>query len=192
MRRRLEIARGLLHAPKILILDEPTIGLDPQTRNRVLEYVKALKDKFGMTVILTTHYMDEADSICDRVAIVDHGKMAKLDTSKALKDSLGGDVVEITTNKPAELAKVLSSQKISQKFHLKEGSVSVTVDFGERKIPAILAAAAKKSIQIDSVSLHKPTLEDVFLHYTGHEIREEAGTAKDMMRIRRKAWGHGR
>ena len=190
MRRRLEIARGLLHAPKILILDEPTVGLDPQTRNRVLDYVKKLKEQYGMTVILTTHYMDEADAICDRIAIVDHGKMAKLDTSQVLKDSLGGDVVEILTSKPEELASALSSGKIAKKVHVKENSVSITVDMGEKKIPAILELAAKKSIPVDSVSLHKPTLEDVFLHYTGHEIRDEAGTAKDAMRIRRKAWGH--
>lgn len=192
MRRRLEIARGLLHAPKILFLDEPTIGLDPQTRNHVLEYVKRLKEKMGMTVVLTTHYMDEADAMCDRIAIIDHGRIIALDTSEALKDMLGGDVVEIECDETEKLAAQIAKARIAKKTKVAGRTVSITVDLGERKIPTVMALAAKAGIAIRAVKLHKPTLEDVFLQFTGRVIRDESASAKDAMRIRRKAWGRGR
>ena len=111
MRRRLEIARALLHYPKVLFLDEPTIGLDPQTRKHVWDYIKKLKEEHGITILLTTHYMDEADSLCDRIAIIDQGKVIVLDSGKALKDSLGGDTLKIETNQAEKLQNALKGMK---------------------------------------------------------------------------------
>lgn len=190
MRRRLEIARGLLHYPKILFLDEPTIGLDPQTRKHVWDYIKTLKAQHGITIVMTTHYMEEADSLCDRVAIIDHGRIIALDTPGALKDSLGGDIVVIRTPKPALLEK--AARGIAKKAKIDDGSISLSMEKAEGKITAIVDLARREGIEIQAISMHKPTLDDVFLHYTGRSIREEAASGRDAMRIRRKAWHGGR
>ncbi len=192
MRRRLEIARGLLHYPKILFLDEPTIGLDPQTRSHIWQYVKKLKKEHGITVVLTTHYMDEADSLCDRVAIIDRGKIIAEGTPSSLKDSLGGDTITMETERAAALCSLLKDFGCRGEPTPHNGKLTLMIDNGEKKIPKIMALAEKNGIPVSSVSLHKPTLDDVFLHYTGKTIREEEATAKDSIRIRRKAWGRGR
>ncbi len=192
MRRRLEIARGLLHYPKVLFLDEPTIGLDPQTRNHIWEYVKKLKAQHGITVLLTTHYMDEADSLCDRVAIIDHGKIIAEGTPSSLKSSLGGDTITIETEKAEALCSLLKDFGCRGMPTLHNGMLTLNIDNGEKKIPKIIALAETEGIPISSVSLRKPTLDDVFLHYTGRTMREEEATAKDSMRMRRKAWRRGR
>lgn len=189
MRRRLEIARGLLHYPKILFLDEPTIGLDPQTRSHIWEYVKKLKAQHGITVFLTTHYMDEADSLCDRVAIIDQGRIIAEGTPSSLKSSLGGDTITIETGKATALCSLLKDFGCRGVPTPHNGQLTLSIDDGEKKIPKIIALAGKEGIPISSVSLHKPTLDDVFLHYTGRTIREEEATAKDSMRMRRRAWG---
>ncbi len=190
MRRRLEIGRTLLHSPKVLFLDEPTLGLDPQTRNHIWEYVKKLRDMHGVTILLTTHYMDEADLLCDRVAIIDHGKIVAMDTANALKDSLGGDIIVIETPQAEKLCKLLGGLECAKDAVPHDGKVTFRVTQGEREIPKILQFAREKKIDVESVSLHKPTLDDVFLHYTGKTIREEEATGKDNMRMRRRAWGH--
>lgn len=190
MKRRLEIARGLLHWPKILFLDEPTIGLDPQTRASIWEYIKQLNEKEKITIILTTHYMDEANGVCDKIAIIDSGKIIKLDTPENLKNSLGGDIVSVKCSGDndcfSELEKISWIKKVSKK----NGSIELSVEKGEEKIPKLVQLLDKKKIPIVSVSLHKPSLDDVFLAYTGKSIREQEANAKDAMRQRRRAWGH--
>jgi len=189
MRRRLEIARGLLHAPKVLFLDEPTLGLDPQTRKHIWEYVGKLRKEKGVTVLLTTHYMDEADSLCDRIAIIDHGKIIALGTAEELKNSLGGDTIVIETGCSKKLEKILKKLKWVKNSACHNGKLTLEVDTGEKKIPKLMEIAKDNKIDVKSVSLRKPTLDDVFLSYTGRTIREENATAKDRMRIRGRAWG---
>lgn len=167
MRRRLELARGLLHQPKILFLDEPTLGLDPQTREHMWEYIKRLVREKHVTIIITTHYMEEADLLCDRVAIIDHGKIVALDTPEELKRALGGDVIRLKIQKPDISA--LKRLKHVKKVKIENGEVFMTVDNASERLQGILNAVGK----VSSVLLRSPTLNDVFLHYTGREIREE-------------------
>jgi len=192
MRRRLEIARGLIHYPKVLFLDEPTLGLDPQTRKAIWDYIKKLKQEHKITILLTTHYMEEADDLCDRVAIIDHGKIIAMDSPDSLKESLEGDTITIETPDPQGLKAIVEKQKIAECANMHDGKLSICVQKAERRIPKIIDLANRNGIEVLSVQLHKPTLDDVFLHYTGKTIREEEGSVKDSMRIRRKAWGRGR
>ena len=180
MKRRLEIARGLMHHPKILFLDEPTIGLDPQTRRNIWEYIENLNEKEKLTIILTTHYMEEADYLCDRVAIIDHGKIIALGTPDELKKSMSGDVISIE-GKADKLGSVLNEDWVKEK-KVFDGKMIVTVSSGESAIPKILEIAGRGGILVNSVNLKKPTLEDVFIHYTGRAIREEEASKKDMLR----------
>ncbi|MEM7821783.1 MAG: ATP-binding cassette domain-containing protein [Candidatus Aenigmatarchaeota archaeon] len=184
MKRRLEIARGLIHYPKVLFLDEPTLGLDPQTREHIWEYIKKLAERENITILLTTHYMEEADVLCDRIAIMDYGKIKVLGTPENLKNSLEGDVLtlEIKNNKKIfEKIKKLDSVK---KVHLIENKISMTVRNAEKFAPKVLEFARKNKIFVSSISIRKPSLGDVFLHYTGREIREEIGEPKEMMKRR--------
>ncbi len=167
MRRRLEIARGLLHSPRILFLDEPTLGLDPQTRQHIWAYIKKLVKERKVTVIVTTHYMDEADMLCDRVAIIDHGKIAALDTPTNLKKKLGGDVVRLTIKRPNTGALKRLSYVKSMKHE--DGRLVLTV----RDAGAHLQEILNKAGSVESVESRSPTLNDVFLYYTGSEIREQ-------------------
>ncbi len=193
MKRRLEIARGLLHHPKVLFLDEPTLGLDPQTRAGIWTYIKKLNKEKGVTIVLTTHYMDEADSVCSKIAIIDSGKIIALGSPKSLKNKLGGDVISIECSNPESCGKDLEKQAWVKKVLKHDGIVDARVEKGEEKIPKILAIAAKKGIKVNSVNLRKPSLDDVFIHFTGKTIREqEANTALDTMRMRRKLGGHRR
>jgi len=181
MRRRLELARGLLHKPKILFLDEPTLGLDPQTREHIWQYIRRLVDQERVTVIITTHYMDEAEHLCDRVAIVDDGKVVALDTPERLKQIIGGDIIRLRTKNPKlspikELGYVL---KVEQT----DGFVLLTVKDSSAHLQEILSLVG----DVESVELRTPTLNDVFLHYTGHEIREaeaEGGIFERVARVR--------
>ena len=187
MKRRLEIGRGLIHEPKILFLDEPTVGLDPQTRRHIWEYIKKLNESVKITLILTTHYIEEADYLCNRVAFVDHGKLVALDTPHALKNKLGGDVISIRVSKGIEeLEKKLKGLKWIKTMSKHEDFLDITVEEGEKRIPEVIMIAEKEKATIASVSLHKPSLEDVFIHYTGKTIREEEGTALDSMRAMRQ------
>lgn len=188
MKRRLEIARGLLHQPKILFLDEPTIGLDPQTRKHIWEYIKKLKTDYKMTLLLTTHYLDEADMLCDRVAIIDHGKIVALDTPTKLKNSLGGDVIVIKTENQEKFASLLSKLPWIKDVKIHDGAINIRLENADQKIVDLTTIASKNGIILSSITFHKPTLDDVFMHYTGKTIREESGSAKDHMRQIRKAW----
>jgi len=185
MRRRLEIARGLMHEPKVLFLDEPTLGLDPQTRNHIWEYIQQLSAKKQTTIILTTHYMEEADRLCNRVAIIDLGKIIAIDKSENLKNMMGGDVITFETP-DAEKVRVIAEKMHwfkSAKEH--DGFITLNVIDAEKNVAEIIAVTCKEGIKVNSIKIHKPTLEDVFLHYTGKTIRDETADAKDRMRMRR-------
>ncbi len=166
MRRRLELARGFLHSPKILFLDEPTVGLDPQTRENLWAYIKKLSAENKITIILTTHYMEEADKLCDRIAIIDHGKVIALDTPADFKKSLGGDLVTIKTKNP-EISE-LEKMDYIKRARFKDGLLNLTVNDASSHLQKIL----EKVGQAEDVELHSPTLHDVFLKLTGRQIRE--------------------
>jgi ABC-2 type transport system ATP-binding protein len=168
MKRRLEIARGLLHYPKVLFLDEPTIGLDPQTRNSIWEYIHDLKKHHDITIFLTTHYMDEAEN-CDRIAIIDYGEIIALDTPENLKSSVGGDVVKITTADDSEAERALIEDFGVTMIQDRE-CLCFEVESGESFIPRFIRDFP---VHVNSISLHRPTLDDVFLKLTGREIRPE-------------------
>jgi ABC-2 type transport system ATP-binding protein len=176
MRRRLEIARGLVHSPEILFLDEPTTGLDPVSRTNVWEMIRTLRRKSELTILITTHYMDEADKLCDRIAIVDHGKLAALDTPDRLKDSIpGADVVEAEfADAPHDwldqlrvLAQVASVTQRDQVVH-------VSSHDGPATVAALMDLARARKVTVRKVTVQSTTLDDVFLHYTGRELRDAA------------------
>jgi ABC-2 type transport system ATP-binding protein len=171
MQRRLEIARGLLHAPRVLFLDEPTVGLDPQTRSSIWEYINGLKQREDITIFLTTHYMDEAEN-CDRIAIIDHGKIVAIDTPQALKASVGKDRVQIQTADDDAAIAALRAQ-FGIEASIAEGAVTFAVESGEQFVPRLFA---ELGVAIRSVSVSRPSLDDVFMNYTGKTIRDaEAG-----------------
>ncbi len=193
MMRRLEIARGLMHHPRVLFLDEPTLGLDPQTRIHIWDYIKTLKKEESVTIMLTTHYMEEADKLCDRIAIIDHGEIVALDSPEALKNMLGGDVITLEIKNPddlAELCDIYKKNGCANTVSQKNNMIFITVREGEHKIPQILSLASNAGIFILSVSLRKPTLDDVFLHHTGRAIREREASEMEQVgykiRARRK------
>jgi len=173
MRRRLELARGLIHYPKLLFLDEPTLGLDPQTRDHVWKYIRELKEAHDITVVLTTHYMDEADRLSDRIAIMDYGKIIALDTPSELKETLEGDVIIIKTNTPDTLVSMVTEKMGLQNARIVNGNVEVTLKNGKGMLPRIVDLATQNKIFVESISLREPNLEDVFLHYTGRTIRAD-------------------
>jgi ABC-2 type transport system ATP-binding protein len=173
MKRRLEIARGLMHYPKVLFLDEPTLGLDAQTRRVIWDHIKKINRDMDVTIILTTHYMDEADFLCDRVAIIDHGRVLALGSPKQLKESMGADMVAVKTNKPKKFAEAMKRQKWVEKAKIYEKTVRISLRNAETRIADIIRITDKLSIKVSSVEQHTPTLEDVFIHFTGRRIRDE-------------------
>jgi ABC-2 type transport system ATP-binding protein len=181
MKRRLEIARGLLHHPKVLFLDEPTLGLDVQTRNAIWSHVKQLRDDVGTTVFMTTHYMDEAEN-CDRIAIIDHGKIQAIDTPAALKQQIGGDTIIVSGD--AALAEDLGT-KYDLTPHASAGQLHFQVQGGAAFVPRLMADFGGR---ITSVQIKQPSLEDVFLKLTGHAIRGEEGSSLDLMRQGIQLW----
>ena len=192
MKRRLEIARGLLHEPKVLFLDEPTLGLDAQTRNHLWKYIKNLNEEKKITIILTTHYMEEADRLCDTVAIIDHGKIVAKGTPKELKESIGGDVITISSEMNRKLHPKLEKFPWIKSIKEHDGNMSINLLEAEKHVAEIVKVADKEKISITSISMHEPTLEDVFLHYTGRTIREEESSSKDQMRMHARAWSSRR
>jgi ABC-2 type transport system ATP-binding protein len=189
MRRRLEIARGLLHRPVVLFLDEPTLGLDPQTRNHLWVYIAKLAKDNGITIILTTHYMEEADRLCNRVAIIDHGKIIALDTPGNLKDGIGGDVITIQSPDPDAIIAALSEPWVSR-IERHGSSVTIALKNAEQHVSRIVTLLTGKGIGVESIAIHKPTLEDVFLSFTGKSIREEEADGKANMRMYQKMMRH--
>jgi ABC-2 type transport system ATP-binding protein len=183
MKRRLEIARGLLHSPRVLFLDEPTVGLDPQTRLSIWRYLGELRRREAITIFMTTHYMDEAEH-CDRIAIINEGRIIALDTPDALKASVGTDRVQIATADDEAAIAALAAMAITGER--RDGLVTFHVPDGERFVPRLFA---ELPVPIRSVSIARPSLDDVFLTYTGTTIRDAEATASEGMRAFARARG---
>jgi len=178
MKRRLEIARGLLHHPQVLFLDEPTLGLDPQTRRHIWDHILELRRQHGLTIFLTTHYMDEAE-VADRIGVIDNGHIIALDTPDRLKDGLGGDVVTLEAQDTAAAAAELA-EKYGVNPVIEDGSISFSVPQGEKFLPRLCGSFKSPLI---SVGVHRPTLDDVFLKLTGHAIRNQEADSMAMARM---------
>ena len=185
MKRRLEIARGLLHHPKVLFLDEPTLGLDPQTRSRIWNHIRELRKRENLAIFMTTHYMDEAEN-CDRIAVIDYGEIVALDTPDKLKDAVGGDVVTIKTEDDEKAVCLLKDQYNLQP-NQENGAIRFTVLHGEEFLPGFVSGFP---IRLISIGLHRPTLEDVFLKLTGRAIREQEADQMQNLKRRMRMRGH--
>jgi ABC-2 type transport system ATP-binding protein len=188
MRRRLEIARGLMHSPRVLFLDEPTIGLDPQTRRSIWKYIAELKEREEITIFMTTHYMDEAEW-CDRIAIMDHGEIVALDSPETLKAGVGTDRVTIHTDDDEATIAALA-ERFGIEARISEGAVTFGVQEGEQFVPRLFA---ELGIPIKAVNVSRPTLDDVFMSYTGSTIRDaEEDQGKDRNRRMMQMMSGGR
>lgn len=184
MRRRLELACGLINRPKVLFLDEPTLGLDVQTRAATWNYVKMLKQQFGMTLFLTTHYLEEADALCDRIAIIDHGKIIVIGTPAELKDSLGGDIITLSIQKSEDITGLI--QKVEHVKEVKKDNDTYTIKAanGELTTPLIIEALRENGHVVTKLSLTKPTLNEVYLQYTGKSMRDAEESRENVMQQR--------
>ncbi len=190
MKRRLEIARGLLHHPEVLFLDEPTIGLDPQTRRHIWDYLFNLRAREGVTMFMTTHYMDEAEN-CDHVAVIDHGQIVALDTPEALKELVGGDIVTARTTDNKLAAEKLEAAYGVQSRLGPDDQLIIETKRGDQFIPQmmVILTGSGTQVTVQSINLRRPTLEDVFIKLTGRAIREEEASPVEQMRLRRRARG---
>jgi ABC-2 type transport system ATP-binding protein len=176
-RRRLDIAMGLVHDPKLIFLDEPTTGLDPQARANLWEHISALRTEQGATIFLTTHYLDEADALCDRVLVIDHGVLVASDTPEALKQQVSGDLVELILASGADVgraATALGALVAGSKADVDGLTVSMRVPHAGRELAGLLRSLDGDKIKLDSIEVRRPTLDDVFLSLTGRSLREEA------------------
>lgn len=173
MRKRLELAEGLIHRPKILFLDEPTLGLDVQTREVIWEHIRKMKEENGMTVFLTTHYLEEADALCDRIAIIDEGRIIVTGTPAELKASLGGDIINLAVAGEEDYSSVISGMVDVSAVSRKEGKYTIKTKDGEATMAEILARISEEGWKVQSFSLHKPSMNQVFLEYTGKSLRDE-------------------
>jgi ABC-2 type transport system ATP-binding protein len=193
MKRRLEIARGLLHHPKVLFLDEPTLGLDPQTRRHIWDYLRRLREEKGVTMFMTTHYMDEAEN-CDRIAIIDHGKVVSLDTPENLKGLVGGDIVTVrTSDNEKARGKLGAFEGVSLRTG-PENQIIIETESGDQFIPRMMTKFTDGGtpVEVRSVNLRRPTLEDVFIKLTGRAIREQEADQMEGMRKRNRMRGRSR
>jgi len=185
MKRRLEIARGLIHEPEVLFLDEPTLGLDAQTRRHIWEYIKNLNEGSKISIILTTHYMEEADFLCERVGIMDKGKIVAMDTPNELKNHIGADIVRLKVEGDCD-TKIFEELQFVKDIKKHNCFITLSVVEGETKIPVILKKAQEHNINVKAVTLNKPSLEDVFLKYTGKTIQEHEASRQDINREKMK------
>jgi len=173
MRRRLELACGLINRPKVLFLDEPTLGLDVQTRAATWNYVRMLKKEFGMTLFLTTHYLEEADALCDRIAIIDHGKIVVIGKPSELKDSLGGDIITLTIqNEQTDITDLIKSVEHVKTVTKENGGYIIKSSNGEVTAPQIIEVLRRHGYVVTKLSLSKPTLNEVYMQYTGRSMRD--------------------
>jgi ABC-2 type transport system ATP-binding protein len=172
MKRRLEIGRGLIHHPKVLILDEPTLGLDPQTRENIWGYISKLNKAEDITVLMTTHYMDEADKLCDQIAIMTHGQIIKEDSPLNLKRELKADTITIQVDEPDKFIKEAENLDFVKKIFVEDTEIKLMVERGENLITTLVNFANKNNITVNSIELTHPNLEDVFLNYTGTTITD--------------------
>jgi ABC-2 type transport system ATP-binding protein len=172
-RRRFDVALGLMHDPKLVFLDEPTTGLDPQSRANLWKHIRSLRDDLGVTVVLTTHYLDEADALADRLLVMDHGVVVADDTSENLKARLSGDVVTVTVDEAQRAAAVVEQAVSVRKVQVEGDRVHVTVERGDVAVAPLLRALDAAGLDLQSISVARPTLDDVFLTLTGHALRED-------------------
>jgi ABC-2 type transport system ATP-binding protein len=172
MRRRLELACGLINRPKILFLDEPTLGLDVQTRAAIWDYIRHLKEEYDMTIFMTTHYLEEADALCNRIAIIDHGKIIANGSPNELKDSLGGDIITITIKENVDVTDIISSIEKVKEVKKENNTYRIKAESGEVTAPIIIEALRQKGYTILRLSVSEPTLNEVYLEYTGRAIRD--------------------
>ena len=177
MRKRLDIACGLLHRPKVLFLDEPTVGLDIQTRRKIWEYIRKIHKEFDMTLFVSTHYMEEADKLCDRVGIIDYGKIQVIDTPEIMKNEMGSDMISFSLidgiAKQDELINRIKQIEFVNQVTRKQGEIIIKSSQCSEVIPKIFQTTSEMNVEIDSLSLNKPTLDDVFISYTGHNLRDD-------------------
>ncbi|MCX8190157.1 MAG: ATP-binding cassette domain-containing protein [Candidatus Diapherotrites archaeon] len=174
MKRRLEIARGLLQKPKVLFLDEPTLGLDVQTRRKIWHYIEDLRKEENITILLTTHYIEEADYLCDRVAIINEGKIIAVEKPSKIREMVGGEIISVKIDGKAKPFKdELIKNGLAKEINERNGLLDITVEKGETKLPLIIKKADKLGLNIDYVSFRKPSLEDAFLKLTGRKISDE-------------------
>jgi ABC-2 type transport system ATP-binding protein len=191
MHRRLELACGLINRPKVLFLDEPTLGLDVQTRTATWEYIRKLKKEYGMTLFMTTHYLEEADALCDRVAIIDHGKIVVTGTPEELKNSLGGDIITLNIQEDVDITSLISKIEHVKEVKKENGMYMITSESGEVTAPLIIEALRRKGQVVTRLSLTKPTLNEVYLQYTGRSMRDaeeskETAVSRRMAVMRRR------
>ncbi|MGB9842081.1 MAG: ATP-binding cassette domain-containing protein [Candidatus Bathyarchaeales archaeon] len=172
MRRRLELACGLINRPRVLFLDEPTLGLDVQTRAATWNYIKKLKKEFGMTLFMTTHYLEEADALCDRIAIIDHGKIVVVGTPDELKENLGGDIITLSIKQDVDITNLIKKIERIKEVKKEDDMYLIKSENGEVTAPLIIEALRKEGYVVTKLSLSKPTLNDVYLQYTGRSIRD--------------------
>ena len=177
MRKRLDIACGLIHRPKVLFLDEPTVGLDIQTRRKIWEYIRKIHKEFEMTLFVSTHYMEEADKLCDRVGIIDYGKIQVIDTPETMKNAMGSDMISFSLidgiAKQDELINRIEQIEFVNQVTRKQGEITIKSSQCSEVIPKIFQTTSEMNVEIDSLSLNKPTLDDVFISYTGHNLRDD-------------------
>ncbi|MBS7646771.1 ATP-binding cassette domain-containing protein [Candidatus Bathyarchaeota archaeon] len=189
MRRRLELACGLINRPKVLFLDEPTLGLDVQTRAATWEYIRRLKKEYGMTIFMTTHYLEEADALCDRIAIIDHGKIIVTGSPSELKDNLGGDIITIAIKENADVASIIQSVENVKEVRKEDGAYRVKAVKGEVTAPLIIEVLRRKGYTVTRLSLTEPTLNEVYLEYTGKALRDtEESSRAEFMAQRVHLW----
>ncbi len=175
MRRRLEIARSLIHYPKVLFLDEPTVGLDPQSRDHIWNYIKDLKERENITIILTTHYMEEADKLCDRIAIIDKSKIIALDTPQNLKSKLSGETIVIESSDNKLLSEKLEEGKLADNIMVTEKELILTVVNAHTALARVVELAVSIGVHVENITIKEPDLNAVFMYYTGRQIREGGG-----------------
>jgi len=186
MKRRLELASGLINHPKLLFLDEPTLGLDVQTRAAVWDYIRWLKDEFHMTLFMTTHYLDEADSLCDRIALIDHGKILTIGSPSQLKESLGGDIIEVQVQDGAvDLTQTIRGIRNVVDVRRTNSDYRIKTLLGEETAPAVMEAVRLGGAKVTKISIAKPSLDQVYLEYTGRSIREEHAESGSQLPKRR-------
>jgi ABC-2 type transport system ATP-binding protein len=181
MRRRLELASGLINYPKLLFLDEPTLGLDVQTRTAVWNYIRMMKQEYHMTLFLTTHYLEEADALCDRIAIIDHGHIVRIGTPAELKASIGGDVIVIgVVEKTPDISSAVAQIKLVKDVKKNDGVYRIKAERGEEATPEIIDLIRSRGLHVTKIELTKPTLDEAYLEYTGRSMREEETNRQQM------------
>lgn len=173
MRRRLELACGLVNRPRVLFLDEPTLGLDVQTREATWNYIRRLKREYGMTLFMTTHYLEEADALCDRIAIIDRGRILVADSPDNLKSALGGDIITLGVEGGSDVAGIIEGLENVKEVRKQDGEYLIKAERGDVTAPAIIEALRRSGFSVKRLSLTRPTLNEVYLDYTGKSMREE-------------------